>query len=93
MIALQQCVPGTLHPCDNHANKDLSKVNVKCQTKELNVLKFMFSKKATKIEKKSSPLIGRYVVNVKSMVKVLSIFSGHLRKYELYKDFFFLYNV
>ena len=51
----------------------------------------MFSKKATKLTK-SSPssvyLFDTYLVNVKLIVKILSIFVANLRKHEIYKKIF-----
>ena len=50
---------------------------LKIQMKKNPKLKFMFSKKATKLTK-SSPWIWHYVVSVKSTVKILSIFVAFL---------------
>ena len=46
-------------------------------SKDIFIVKFMFSKKATKNDK-FSPSIWRYVVNVKSTVKISSIFVAFL---------------
>ena len=65
-------------------------VDLKSQSKLCRV-KFMFSKKATKLTK-SSPssvyLFDTYLVNVKLIVKILSIFVANLRKHEIYKKIF-----
>jgi hypothetical protein len=50
------------------------------------MLKFMFSKKTTKFDK-SSLAIWRYVVSVKSMVKILSIFVAFLENMNFNKPF------
>ena len=44
----------------------------------LRMLKFMFSKKATKIEKNLHRPFDTYLVNVKSTVKIWSIFVAFL---------------